>query len=119
MGSIYNRYLVLKNRDNRYKYLFKCGSFYIFLDDDATDVSKVTTLKLTKYNNEICKCGFPIRSLDIYMNLFRNLGLNVKLDEGINTNELNRYLDKIRDIDLGSLSPKDSLDILYKLKELL
>ena len=66
MGSIYNKYVKLKEKDEKYLYLFKSGNFYIFLDEDAIEVSRVTLLKLTNYSNDIYKCGFPVSSIDKY-----------------------------------------------------
>ena len=70
---MYNEYLRLKSIDKDTLYLFKTGSFYIFLSDDAKLVSKYTTLKLIKHNKEIVKCGFPINSLDKYLDIFKNI----------------------------------------------
>ena len=61
MGSIYNKYVKLKEKDEKYLYLFNSGNFYIFLDEDAIEVSRVTLLKLTNYSNDIYKCGFPFK----------------------------------------------------------
>lgn len=55
MGSIYNKYVKLKENDDKYLYLFNSGNFYIFLDEDAIKVSRVTLLKLTNYSNGMLK----------------------------------------------------------------
>lgn len=119
MSSIYNRYLKLKGNNKDVIYLFKSGNFYIFLDDDAKKISKITTLKLVNYSKDIVKCGFPSNSKDKYLELFKNLKLNIELVEEKDDNKLNKYLDKIKDIDLDNITPKESIDILYTLKELL
>ena len=41
MSTLYNRYLQLKQEKCDVYYLFKYGIFYIFLDDDAKDISKL------------------------------------------------------------------------------
>lgn len=118
MGRIYDKYLELKDIDNKYLYLFKSGSFYIFLDDDARVVSKVTLLRLTKYSNDIVKCGFPYNSMDKYMELFNNLNLKVKVIQD-NSLELQKLLNYIRKIDINNISNIDSTDLLLRLRNLL
>lgn len=43
------------------------GAFYVFLDEDAKEISKQISLKLTKLNDDIVKCGFSINSLEKYI----------------------------------------------------
>ena len=117
MGSIYNKYVKLKESDSKYLYLFKSGNFYIFLDEDAIKVSSVTLLKLTNYNNNnIYKCGFPVSSIDKYLELFKNLNLNVKV---IDNNSIDKYLSIIKELDIGNISHEESKNILFNIKELL
>lgn len=124
-SKLYNEYLKLKDSDRDTYYLFKCGLFYIFLDDDAKNVNKVTLLKLTNHASGVVKCGFPKEKLDDYLNVFKNIGINVKIIDNIDTFEdysnkrLSKYLNKIRDIDLKDVTPMDAFNILVKLKELL
>ncbi len=118
MGSVYSKYLKLKKEDSKKIYLFKSGSFYIFLDNDAYEVCKKVPLKLTRYNNIICKCGFPINSYDRYMEVFDNLGLDIRVvsrDE----EEIRKYLNKICELDLDNITPLESINILSRLQELL
>lgn len=35
MSKLYDKYLELKKKDESKMYLFRCGNFYIFLDEDA------------------------------------------------------------------------------------
>ena len=70
MSRLYDVYLKEKEKNNDLYYLFECGKFYIFLDNDAKKISSITTLKLTNLNKDIVKCGFPINSLD---KLYRKL----------------------------------------------
>ena len=118
MVKIYDRYLRLKSIDSETLYLFKSGLFYIFLDEDAKSVSKLTLLKLTKYNNDIVKCGFPDNSLDRYLELFNNLGLRVRVIKE-NTLELDKLLDYIRKLDMSKVSNKECNVLLVRLKNLL
>lgn len=118
MSRIYDKYLRLKSIDDNCMYLFKSGLFYIFLDDDAKRVSKLTLLKLTKYNNDIVKCGFPDNSIDKYLELFNNLGLRVRVIKE-NSLELDKLLNYIRELDVSKISDKECNNLLLKLKNLL
>lgn len=117
--SLYNKYLELKKENSNNLYLFKKRLFYIFLDNDAVNISKITTLKLTNHTNDIVKCGFPEQSLNKYMNIFNNLGLNIILIEEVNNNKLEKYLNKIKNIDINIITPIESINILSELKKLL
>ena len=79
LSKIYIKYLELKRKDNDKYYLFRSGNFYIFIADDAKKISDLTTLKLTNLSKDVVKCGFPLASLDKYLNLFKNLNLDVFL----------------------------------------
>ena len=84
MSKLYTKYLEKKNI-NKYKYyLFECGMFYIFIDDDAYKISKYVPFKITKLNENIVKCVFPKNSIDKYMGIFENLELDVEI---INNND--------------------------------
>lgn len=121
MSSIYNKYLNLKSKNNDTMYLFKIGKFYIFLDEDAEKINKITTLKLINHSKNVMKCGFPKESLEKYLDIFKNLNINIEIiDNEISTQEeIIKYLEKIGAMDIDEITPKESLDILYKLKELL
>ena len=122
-SSIYEKYLELKKENSDNLYLFKIGLFYDFLDEDAISVSKVTTLKLINHSKDILKCGFPENSLDKYMDIFNNIGINVVLVEDNNFEKdnviLERYLNKIKNININDITPIDCMKILSELKELL
>lgn len=77
MSKLYNKYLECKEKDNSKYYLFKSGLFYVFIADDAIEISKVTTLKATKLTENLYKCGFPTNSLDKYLNIFEAIGKDV------------------------------------------
>lgn len=122
-SSIYNKYLELKQENSNKLYLFKIGLFYDFLEENARLISKITTLKLINHSKNIVKCGFPENSYNKYMDIFKNMGLNVVIikDNNIenNINSLNKYLNKIKKIDINTITPVDSIKILSELKELL
>lgn len=69
---------MLKKENNNIRYLFKSGNFYIFIDEDARYISCVTTLKITNFGNTI-KCGFPLSSLNKYLEIFNNINVNVEI----------------------------------------
>ena len=129
MSKLYMKYLEKKNIDKNKYYLFECGMFYIFIDDDAYKISKYVPFKITKLNENITKiqniakklkCGFPKNSIDKYMGIFENLELDVEI---INNNDRDVINDKIikmiKDIDIDNISPLKAIEILYKFKELL
>ncbi|MGI6329539.1 MAG: hypothetical protein ACOXZR_01590 [Bacilli bacterium] len=66
MSKLYKKYLMKKQENKNKIYLFKSGSFYIFLGDDAELMAKELGLKLTKFSTLSNKCGFPIDKLDKY-----------------------------------------------------
>jgi len=121
--SIYEKYLELKKENSDKLYLFKIGLFYDFIDEDAIKISKITTLKLINHSKDILKCGFPENSLDKYMDIFNNIGINVVIVNDNNlekeNNDLEKYLNKIKNIDINNITPVDSMKILCELKELL
>ena len=69
MSRLYSIYESLKRKDNKTIYLFKSGVFYLALSDDAIYLSNKFNLKLTNLNDSIVKCGFPISSIDKYINV--------------------------------------------------
>ena len=120
MSKLYTRYLEKKNIDKDKYYLFECGMFYIFIDDDAYKISKYVPFKITKLNENIVKCGFPKNSIDKYIEIFNNLELDIEI---VNNNDRDVINDKIikmiKDIDIDNISPLKAIEILYKFKELL
>ena len=120
MSKLYMKYLEKKNIDKDKYYLFECGMFYIFIDDDAYKISKYVPFKITKLNENIVKCVFPKNSIDKYIEIFNNLELDIEIvnnndKDGIN----NKIIKMIKDIDIDNISPLKAIEILYKFKELL
>ena len=103
---------MLKKKDDSKKYLFKSGNFYIYLDDDAKNVNKVTTLKLTGFGNGI-KCGFPINSLEKYLGIFENIGMDVVVVENIQD-----IINEINSVDLDKLSNGELINIIERFRNL-
>ena len=117
MSKLYEKYLSLKKEDNSTYYLFKSGIFYIFLDNDAKKMSNILNLKLGNLNENVVKCGFPINSLNKYMNLIKSENCNVKIIENsipkTNLNLMNSnkefldFLNRIASINPDNLSIKE------------
>lgn len=47
------------------------GSFYIAIGKDAILLNKIANLKLSCLKPEICKVGFPIQSLEKYIDIIQ------------------------------------------------
>ena len=89
MSKLYLEYLKKKNKDKEKYYLFKSGIFYIFIEDDAYRINKYIDLLITKLNDEVVKCGFPIKNIDKYMTLFKDNNLDIEIVDNS---------DKVKDI---------------------
>lgn len=123
MSKLYLEYLKRKREDSEKYYLFKSGLFYIFLDEDARNINKITPLNITNLNNDVVKCGFPSNSLEKYLNIFSNLGIKVELVEEIKENDNedlnNKIIKKIKNLKIDTLTPLKALNILNELKDML
>lgn len=119
--SIYSKYIELKEKDSNSLYLFKVGSFYIFINEDAERISKITTLKIVNHAKGVIKCGFPKDSLEKYLDIFTNLNINVKVIEDVcsSYDKLDNFLDKIRKLDIDNTTPLDCFNIICELKKIL
>ncbi len=118
--SVYSKYVELKNNDKESFYLFEVGNFYIFINEDAEYICKITTLKLVNHANGVIKCGFPKNSLNKYLNIFNNLGLKIVVVDNINDNKkIDKYLNKIREIDIENITPLECFNIVCELKKVL
>jgi len=122
MSKIYDKYLELKKIDESKMYLFKCGNFYIFLDDDATKINEYVVLKITNFAKNVTKCGFPITSLESYMKVFKNQNLKIEIvDETkyLTDNEkANKIIKKLKNIKVEEITPINAIVELSKLKEI-
>lgn len=127
-SRLYNTYISLKIKSPYKKYLFKSGIFCIFIDDDAKELHKILNLKLSNLNSKIVKCGFPVNSLDKYMQLLKQYGYKVEIvDFSINSlfnyeeylfkTKIVEFIGKISNLKVDSLSISQSYDILEELKQ--
>ena len=99
------------------KYLFKSGIFYIFLAEDAKKMSSILNLKLNNLNESVLKCGFPINSLQKYMNLLKTANCEVEIIDNIspklNTNQkIENFLTKISNANPDNFSIKEIYNFL-------
>lgn len=126
-SKLYANYISLKIKSPYKKYLFKSGIFYIFIDDDAKELHKLLNLKLGNLNSQIVKCGFPVNSLDKYMKLLKQYGYAIEIvdfstnslfnyEEYLFKTKIHKFIDKISNLKIDSLSISEAYDILEDLK---
>lgn len=116
MSKLYSLYLDYKSKDNSFLYLFKCGNFYIFIGDDCDYICKVTTLKKVKFTNDVYKCGFPLCSLSTYLNIFKEIGLKIRVIDDVFDNSV--IINRLNSVDINSITGIEALNILKELKDL-
>lgn len=130
MSKLYKTYLILKNQDKNTLYLFKSGMFLIFLDNDAKLISNELNLKLTKLNDNIVKCGFPINSFEKYSKLLKEKGFDFSIiDENysivtstsnyLSNIEIVNIINKIKKMDINKTSPIQAFNILSNFQKIL
>ena len=123
MSKLYEKYKILKSQNNSKLYLFKSGIFYIFLDDDAVKMSKLLNLKLVNLNQEILKCGFPVKTSEKYLNLIKlnNYEVDIidsKSDIYYNSNNYifndmsKKFIKDISNIDYYNLSVSEAFELI-------
>ncbi len=128
MGKLYSKYVQLKKENSDILYAFKSGVFYLFVDADAKIISPLLNLKLTKLNDTILKCGFPVSAQDKYFQLLNQIPYKVNIIEDLNkvsssTNELDidssikDLVLKLQQVNIDTLSLKDSYFFLKNIKE--
>lgn len=126
MSKLFDQYLILKKEDPEKLYLFRCGKFYIFLDEDCDFINDYVVLKKTPFTNETFKCGFPDQSLEDYMRVFQNLNLNVEVIENEENKKTAQILNerkvegeilkKIKKLNLDKTTPLEALRFLDEIK---
>lgn len=130
MSKLYKKYNELKSTNNNQLYLFKSGMFLIFLDNDAKLVSNELNLKLTKLNDNIVKCGFPINSFEKYSKLLKEKGFDFSIiDENysivtstsnyLSNIEIVNIINKIKKMDINKTSPIQAFNILSNFQKIL
>ncbi len=125
MSKLYEKYLKLKMEDKDKLYLFPCGNFYIFLNEDAEKINRYAVLKITNFAQGVVKCGFPRTSLDNYLRVFQTNELPVVVveeqEQELKKEEekLKKMVKKLKSIDLNKTTPMMALEILEKLQKIL
>ncbi len=121
MSKLYKKYKELKEGDSSKYYLFESGIFYLFLDNDAIEISKIFNLKLTHLNDEIYKCGFPKNSINKYLEFFNQYNLDICIvDNKIKSYSMDfclEIINHIKSIDINKITPLEALNIISNLKE--
>lgn len=128
LGKLYSKYTQLKKENPNILYVFKSGVFYIFIDEDAKKISQLLNLKLTKLNDSIFKCGFPISAQDKYFELLKQIPYEINIIENINNissstnslitdNSIKNLVKKIQQINIDSLPLKDTYSLIKNIKE--
>lgn len=119
MSQIYDKYKELKKVDSNSLYLFRSGNFYIFIGEDADKINEYVVLKRTNFCKEAMKCGFPIGSLEEYLKVFHNQGLQIQVVDKLEEKDLTKAIEDLRKVDLDKTTPIRALNILKEIKELL
>ena len=129
MSKIYDTYkkLKLQSDNENTLYLFKYGIFFIFVDEDAKIVSNLLHLKLGQLNDTIVKCGFPINSLEKYVNLLKSTNYQVEIvnsnpesifstSEYLYFENLKKVADEFLKLKIDDLSISQAYDFLYRMQ---
>ena len=123
MSKIYAKYESLKKENDSIIYLFKCGIFYLFLDNDAKIMSSLLQLKLTNFTPSVMKCGFPVSSLEKYLPLLKQTGKTIQIidtekniycspKEFVLTKEIKDFISFISLQDLNNFSIKEAYQFI-------
>lgn len=128
MSKLYKNYVSLKIQDCSKLYLFKCGLFYIFIDEDARIMSSILGLKLTNLTPTIQKCGFPSNSLNKYLQKIEKTPYSIHVVSDVDFNcatpieiyiendNLKSILRDFLNVNIDELSISESFDLLYNLQ---
>ncbi len=117
MSLLYDQYQNLKERDKDTYYLFRSGNFYIFLGEDADRINQYMVLKRTPFCKETIKCGFPVRSLEAYLKVFKNHGLTIRVIEKEEKKSIEPILKDLKKLDIEAITPIKALNILKEIKD--
>lgn len=126
MSKLFEKYKILKLENSSKLYLFKSGIFYIFLDNDAIEMSKLLNLKLTNLNETVVKCGFPVKNANKYLNLIKLNNYELDIIDSINSpsysnnthlfnDNAKKFIKDIANIDYCNLSVSEAFTLLETL----
>lgn len=121
MSKLLNNYNELKKKDASIIYLFRVGIFYNILNEDAKLLNRELGLKITNLSPEIIKCGFPINSLNKYIEKLNKKQLKYEIidtaPKELNIDSYYKIINKIRKIDIDHINGVQALNILSELKK--
>ena len=127
MSKLYETYKRKKEKEPEKIYLFKSGMFYIFLEDDAKKVSDLFGFKITKLNEQVIKCGFPLSRIDYYTELLQKRQISFEIvdnnylgienyEDYMNNEKLKRIVKDVKKIDMDNITFREAYEFLAKIK---
>ena len=130
LSKLYTRYLELKRKNPDKIYLLKSGLFYIFIAEDAVEMSQLLELKCIPLTGNVMKCGFPENSKEKYLDKIMDYGREIEIVEfcikkttkTFESSEISYigFLNKLKTLNLNAITPIEALEYLYVIqKELL
>ncbi|MDD4035776.1 MAG: hypothetical protein PHS45_00370 [Bacilli bacterium] len=115
MSKFYNEYLKRKQINNNKIYLFKNGKFFICLEEDAERVSEELELKITMFNKDIKKCGFPKEQLKKYLKFLNLLKIDYEL---VYLGEA-KVIEELSQLNINNMSNKETKEKLRYFQNIL
>lgn len=64
---------LLKEKEDGKVVFVRCGHFYIAIEEDAVLLNDLLNLKCTCFRENTCKVGFPVNSIEKYINKLKKL----------------------------------------------
>lgn len=126
MSKLLNQYESLKKIDPSYIYIFRVGIFYNILNEDAKILNEKLNLKITSLSPEICKCGFPVSTIDKYKKILNekeikykiidNLPNNMNTIDYMNNIEIKQIINRIKNLDMNNTTFQQAFNILLDIQ---
>lgn len=126
MSKLLNQYESLKKIDSSYIYIFRVGIFYNILNEDAIIMNEKLNLKITNLSPEICKCGFPVSTIDKYKKILNekeikykiidNLPNNMNTIDYMNNIEIKQLINRIKNLDMNNTTFQQAFNILLDIQ---
>lgn len=125
MIKLIDIYKKLKEESSETIYLFRQGTFLIAISADAITLSNKFGFKLTHFNANTLKCGFPISATPKYLSILENENIPVKIiDNAISysvsdfsqNQKISDIIDSIKKVDVDNLSVSEAYSFIEDLK---
>ena len=127
MSKLYEQYVKSKKENASICYLFKSGIFYIALDEDAKNLSRLFGFKLVNFNDKILKCGFPQNRLAYYTEKLEQFECPFKIVDTsygnidnyidyLNNQKTKKAVDSILKLDMNNITFQDSFYFIQKIQ---